>query len=157
MKHTKENLPLEKFPHIIFTQNTINTNKKLVELLNKRKQISAPEKENLNDFEVNERNILLVKTDIELAKVHTSVIKNEMHLNEFIDGCVRVLNEMENNYDAIIAKSERKKKQDEKIAEILESRNEELFQENWEQKINFYLGLREGLKNDSGVKTMSKV
>jgi hypothetical protein len=143
MKYTVENLPKEKFPHISFTEKTIATNKKLVELFNKRKEISEPIKENLNDFEANERNILIVKTEIELSKVHTSIIKNELHLKEFIEGCIRVLNEMENNYEQLIAKCERKKKQDEKIASILATRDEELFKDNLEQKINFYLSLRD--------------
>jgi hypothetical protein len=50
---------------------------------------------------------------------------------------------MENNYEQLIAKCERKKKQDEKIASILATRDEELFKDNLEQKINFYLSLRD--------------
>ena len=86
-------LPVEKLPHLRITLESIENLKKLIELLKKRKEIITSSEEKLTEYEHNERAIQLIKTEVELSKVHTSIIQKEMHLKDFTGGMQNILKE----------------------------------------------------------------
>jgi hypothetical protein len=135
-------LPVEKLPHLRITLESIETLKELIKLLNKRKQIIQSNEEKLSDYDNNERAIQLIKTEIELAKAHTSIIQKETHLKDFSGGMQNILNEMNEKWDALMQKAESKAKHNPDLAKVLALADATKFDENWEFKVNFYVNIR---------------
>ena len=135
-------LPVEKLPHLRITLESIETLKKLIELLNKRKDIITSSEEKLTEYEHNERAIHLIKTEIELAKTHTAIIQKEMHLKDFTGGMQSILKEMNEKWDALMNKAETKAKHNPDLAKVLVLADATKFDENWEFKVNFYVNVR---------------
>jgi len=108
----KVTIPMEKFPRLCAISKEIGQRQELVDCLNARKLIIIEGEEGLSNFERNERKILLLKTDIELAKVHTSIINKKREIKDYFDKVVYpyidvIDNEIEKLF--IKAKTERKK------------------------------------------------
>ena len=135
-------LPVEKLPHLRITLESIETLKKLIVLLEKRKDIITSSEEKLTEYEHNERAIQLIKTEMELSKAHTSIIQKEMHLKDFTGGMKNILNEMDEKWDGLMQKAEKKAKHDTDLAKVLELADAKKFEENWEFKVNFYVNVR---------------
>lgn len=135
-------LPVEKLPHLRITLESIETLKKLIVLLEKRKDIITSSEEKLTEYEHNERDIQLIKTEMELSKAHTSIIQKQMHLKDFTGGMENILKEMDEKWDGLMQKAEKKAKHDTDIAKVLEMADAKKFDENWEFKVNFYVNIR---------------
>jgi deoxyribodipyrimidine photolyase len=135
-------LPVEKLPHLRITLESIETLKELIKLLNKRKQIIQSNEEKVTEYEHNERAIQLIKTEIELAKAHTSIIQKEIHLKDFSGGMQNILNEMNEKWDSLMQKAESKAKNSPELQKVLALNDATKFDENWEFKVNFYVNVR---------------
>jgi hypothetical protein len=135
-------LPVEKLPHLRITLESIENLKKLIELLKKRKEIITSSEEKLTEYEHNERAIQLIKTEVELSKVHTSIIQKEMHLKDFTGGMQNILKEMDDKWDGLMQKAENKAKHNPDLAKVLALTDATKFDENWEFKVNFYVNVR---------------
>lgn len=135
-------LPVEKLPHLRITLESIETLKKLIELLNKRKEIITSTDEVLTNYEDNERAIQLIKTDMELSKIQTSIVQKEMHLKDFTGGMKNILKEMDEKWDGLMQKAESKAKHNPDLAKVLALSDATKFDENWEFKVNFYVNVR---------------
>jgi hypothetical protein len=152
-------LPVEKLPHLRITLESINTLKNLISLLEKRKEIITSSEEKLTDYEKNERAIQLIKTEIELAKSHTAIIQKEMHVKDFSEGMENILKELNEKWDGLMEKAEKKAKNDADLRKVLDMADAKKFDENWEFKVNFYVNIRQMIypksdpsKNLSAVK-----
>lgn len=136
------NLPIEKLPHLKFTKDSIDTANRLIDLLKNRKEIILSNKDLLTDYEKNERAIQLIKTDLELSKLHTSIIQKEMHIKDYTGGMLNILKEIDEKWDSLMEKAEKKAKHDEDIAKVLKLSDAKKFDEDWEFKVNFYVNVR---------------
>ena len=135
-------IPMEKFPRLEAIGKTIANLKELVENLNKRKEIIKSDQEEISKFEKNERKILLCKTDIELAKVHTGIIAKERDIKEYLDKIVYpYINEIETEFDVVMAKARERAKKDGVLASVMNEVDYEMFKENWEHKFNHYIAI----------------
>jgi len=135
-------LPVEKMPHLKYTKESIEILKKLIELLNKRKDIITSSEEKLTDYDNNERAIQLIKTEIELSKTHTAIIQKENHEKEFIEGCTTILKEIELKWVELMEKAKKKANNLPDLAKILTENNFNMCNDNIEFKIDFYINVR---------------
>jgi hypothetical protein len=149
-------LPMEKFKHLQITKDSIEQLKGLVELLNKRKKLILADEENLTPYEFNERKISLVKTDIELAKVHSTIIQKEMYFKDFVDKATSVLKEIDKRWVEIMEKAEKKSAKDEPLSKLLQEGKGKDFESNLEEKIAFYINVKNAVY-PKGEPTLSKV
>lgn len=136
-------IPMEKFPRLEAVGKTIENLKTLVEHLNKRKEIIKADQDEVSKFEKNERKILLCKTDIELAKVHTGIIAKERDIKEYLDKIVYpYIDEIETQFDVVMAKARERAKKDGVLASVMNEVNYEMFKDNWEHKFNHYIAIK---------------
>ena len=84
-----ELLPIDKLPHLRFQVESTERSQKIIDALNKRKSLLERMLEmdvdanHLNAlYEHNEKALLLIKTDIELAKTHTELIKKKDYIKD---------------------------------------------------------------------------
>jgi hypothetical protein len=121
----------------------IEQRKRLVELLNKRKKIITINDDGLSIYEKNERDILVVKTDFELAKIHSSIQQKELTYKDYLDNSLRWLKEIETDWDKLIEKATKlARNNNDTIKQLLALRDDKKFEENWEHKIWFYVELK---------------
>lgn len=137
-------LPIEKFPYLQIQKESVATLKSLIDLLNKRIKLLQG-KDNVSDYESNEDKITKIKTEIELAKLHTQVIQKEKTIKEYVDNITDYLKEIETNWDIVIAKANEKVKTNKLIAEIIEEGGKQDFTKNYEYKIAHYIQLKNAL------------
>lgn len=136
-------LPLDKFPHLQHTKNSIDTLKNLVELLNKRKRIIENSTEELKPYEQNERQIALIKTDIELAKVHTGIKQKEIYFKDFSNNVTTYLKEIEEKWDTLMEKARKTANNNNPdLKKLLDEADHTEFEKNWELKINHYIRVK---------------
>lgn len=148
-------IPLEKLPHLQITQKAIDTLKQLAELLNNRKKIAIElnsiedeldkqGKSNgglVGDYARNERNILLLKTDFELAKVHSNIVQKEMYFKDYMGNIKTILAEMELKWESLMEKA-KTKKHNADLVRLLEEADMVKFEQNLEFKVNHYLQVK---------------
>lgn len=149
-------LPMEKFKHLQITKDAIEQLKGLVELLNKRKKLILADEENLTPYEQNERKISMVKTDIELAKLHSTIIQKEMYFKDFVTNATNVLQEMDKRWAEIMDKADKKSAKDEVLLKLLEEGKTKDFDNNLEEKIAFYIKVK-NIVYPKGEPTLKKV
>lgn len=137
-------IPMDKFPYLQIQKDSVATLKSLIDLLNKRIKL-LQEKSIVSDYESNENKITKIKTEIELAKLHTQVIQKEKTIKEYVDSITEYLKEIETNWDDVIAKANDKVKTNKLIAEIIEQGSKQDFTKNYEYKIAHYIQLKNAL------------
>lgn len=159
-----ELLPIDKLSHLKFQVEAKETFEKIIESLNKRKvllkellSVTIDPSHTLSMYEQNERELLLIKTDIELAKTHTSVIQKEKYIEDVRNSFSTILKEMDLEWSNLIEKAEslREKKSD--VDDILKTFDMVKFEENWELAVNFYVTLKNTIYPIKQEKKLSKV
>lgn len=142
MEKSNTTIDIEKFPYLKIQQKSISEYKKLIDLLNKRKELSKDQWDNLTPYEKNEREILLLKTDRDLASTHTKIIQMEDQLNDFMEALPKNIEEMESKWDMIMNIAAKKAERDKAFAKTVESLKNDFpeseFETNYEYKLNFY-------------------
>ncbi len=137
-------LPLDKFPYLQIQKDSVATLKSLIDLLNKRIKL-LHSKENVSDYEGNEDKITKIKTEIELAKLHTQVVQKENTIKEYVDNITQYLKEIETEWDNVIAKANQKIKTNKLVAQLIEQGSKQDFTKNYEYKIAHYIHLKNAL------------
>ena len=149
----KVTIPMEKFPRLCAISKEITQRQELVDALNARKLIIIEGEEGISNFERNERKILLLKTDIELAKVHTSIINKKREIKEYFDKVVYpYIDVIDNEIEKLFIKAKERAKKDGVLAGVLREINTDLFSENWEHKFNYYIAVKNYLDPKKGLK-----
>lgn len=133
----------------------INQKEKLIELLNTRKAIAFDSKQMLSEYEVNERRILLIKTDLELQQLHSKLYQQKDYAQQYKSGMLSALKELGEKWEETIAAA--KGSDNSEVQEILAKRNDEEMEKNWELLVNFYMTLCDKLSNSSKFIQMKKV
>lgn len=148
----KVTIPMEKFPRLCAISKEVTERQKLVDCLNARKLIIIEGEEGLSNFEKNEREILLLKTDIELAKVHTSIISKKREVKDYFDKVVYpYIGVIDNEIEKLFIKAKERSKKDGVLANVLREINTELFADNWEHKFNYYIAVKNYLDPKKGL------
>ena len=146
MKKEDLGFPIEKFPRINSIKETIASYKELVECLNTRKRLLKAELKDAKDltpYEVNEKRILLIKTDVDLAKTHTSIIMKEADVNDYISRVIMpAIGEIDEKYESLLNNAKACAKKDKVMQKVMSEAKFELFEENWEHKFNFYMAVK---------------
>jgi hypothetical protein len=149
----KVTIPMEKFPRLCAISKEIGQRQELVDCLNARKLIIIEGEEGLSNFERNERKILLLKTDIELAKVHTSIINKKREIKDYFDKVVYpYIDVIDNEIEKLFIKAKDRAKKDGVLAGVLREINTDLFADNWEHKFNYYIAVKNYLDPRKGLK-----
>jgi hypothetical protein len=157
-------LPIDKLPHLKFQVEAVETYDKIIASLNKRKvylkellSVTIDPLHTLSMYEQNERELLLVKTDLELAKTHTSKIQKEKYIEDVRNSFSTIIKEMDLEWANLIEKAEsiREKKSD--VDAILKTFDMVKFEENWELAVNFYVTLKNTINPPKEEKKLSKV
>ena len=111
-----ETLPIDKLPYLKFQDEAVERSENTINHLNKRKtmlkELIEVNKDSLDiqvQYDNNERELLLIKTDVELAKTHTDKIKRLDHIKEMRKDFCKVLIEMDSEWQNLIIKAEEKK------------------------------------------------
>jgi hypothetical protein len=146
----KVTIPMEKFPRLCAISKEIGQRQELVDCLNARKLIIIEGEEGLSNFE---RKILLLKTDIELAKVHTSIINKKREIKDYFDKVVYpYIDVIDNEIEKLFIKAKDRAKKDGVLAGVLREINTDLFADNWEHKFNYYIAVKNYLDPRKGLK-----
>jgi len=146
----------EKSTYLKINQSKIENFEKLIALLNKRKEIVESNQEKLTEFETNERAILLLKTDYELAKHHNTLISIKKECDGYIEKATDIVIEMDEKWNEVLAKAKREAVNKKDIATIVKSMDEVDFEANIDVKINYYLQLKSMVYNQKNP-TLKKV
>lgn len=146
----------EKSSYIKINKSKLADLEKMIELLNKRKSIINESNVKATEFEANEHQILLLKTDYELAKHHKSCIGIKAELQKYIDGASEVITEMESKWNEVIARAKKDADKKADIKAIIKSMDDVNFDENIDVKINYYVQLKSMVFN-TGKPSLRKV
>ena len=177
---TPEELDVNKLPHLRFNMEAIATQQKLIHHLNERKRMikekitksiaasgitrgfdgngqeiisSAPYHVNtISEYDKNEMEIELIKTDAELASTHTKIHQKQIHIGDLRRNFSNTLEEMNKKWDEVIEKAKAKSATRPAIKEELEKLDETLFAENWEHAASFYLNLKQLINSGKPLK-----
>ena len=133
----------------------------MIELLNKRKElitsIVGDDIETLGEeYEQNEKLILLLKTDYDLSNHHKKRIALEKESAEYLVEAIKVCDEMNHKWNEVVAKAKRDAVNKKDIGAILESMNSVDLEENIDIKLNYYIQLKSMVYN-TGTNKMRKV
>jgi hypothetical protein len=153
-------VPFEKFPRLMALRKSIEELKDLIEYLNKRKKFLSEDQDSVSDYQRNENKISVIKTNIELAKVHTSIIHKERDIKDYLDKVYYpFFNEIDTDWNALLEKAKEKSKKDGTLANVLNETDHSLFTDNWEHKFNFYIAVKNYLypKKAKVVQKLKKV
>lgn len=151
----------KKFPHLTNVKDSAEQLTQYIEKLNKRKLIIATQNNDKSDFEKNEDEILLIKTDWELGKSHKNLAEKTDYITNFTQKLVEYIVEVNENYEAMIEKTNtfynnnRTAKNNEQIKAIevqMEKVKDVDLNENWEVRITHYIVLRTIFENPTKKK-----
>lgn len=142
-------IPFEKFPSVTFAKNEINQVKSLIEKLNLRKRIIAEKLvEIIDEYDKNEFEIDLIKTDMELANRYTYIYKKEAEINEYIEKTIIPnIKEAVVNFNMLIEKAKVVGENDSILKSVIDSLDLKLADENYDFRINHYLAIKNYLNN----------
>lgn len=149
-RNSKEmEIDFSKFPSIEFNKSQLEQQKRLVEKLNKRKELAVKRDDlGIDEYEANEREILLIQTDVQLANAHAAILKKEASIKDYIDNTIKP------NYEAIsgisftnlLENAKLRAVKDHTMRKYLSSTDWSVIAENWDYKINFYLSVKKYLQ-----------
>ena len=125
---TADTLPLEKFPHLTYQTKSVATYEKLVGCLLKRKEYLEMESEE-DEYDMNERDIALLQTELELEKLQTTLYQKKVRVGDFRKSCYEVLKEIEEKWNEVLAKARLMMDKNEEIKKAMSDEKKELFEE----------------------------
>ncbi len=96
-----------------------------------------------SSYEINEIEILRYKTLVEISKVTQSINAKQHGFNQELNNYLYSVNDVENNFDSLIAKAKKESSID--VKHILHEANWKTMDENIEEKISFYNQLEQRL------------
>jgi hypothetical protein len=139
---TEETLPLNKLTHLRLQIEDTETLRQLVSLMDDRRKIISASmqdwEKSLDAYDFNERKISAVKTNIELAKVHTAIIRKENYIAEHKKLLVKTLVEMQEKWSETFDKLSKIANTNDAAKELLDKFDMATFDANWEIAIDFY-------------------
>jgi len=138
----KAELDLSKYPFLAAKKKAIETREKMVRLLNNRKELLTAKMNSQIGYELNESKILILKTDDELAKIHTGLIQAKQQYEGFYLSCQLTTEEMDNKYQGLVSEATDKRKYSKEIDEVFSTVDFDEMAADYDKKISFYLKLK---------------
>ena len=134
---------MDKFPHLKNVKETISSIQREIELLNERKRLSAAYKENVSsNYETNELELVLLRTDREISKLFKTLNDQEKHFKNYKEKLSSLLDEVSENFDSYIKEQRKLIMTSDDVRFCFEQFKPFDFNENWEAKIQFYSNLQ---------------
>ncbi len=134
---------MDKFPHLKNVKETISSIQQEIELLNERKRLSAAYKENVSsNYETNELELVLLRTDREISKLFKTLNDQEKHFKNYKEKLSSLLDEVSENFDSYIKEQRKLIMTSDDVRFCFEQFKPFDFNENWEAKIQFYSNLQ---------------
>lgn len=134
---------MDKFPHLKNVKETISSIQKEIELLNERKRLSTARKEGIiSKYEVNELELVLLRTDREISKLFKTLNDQEKHFKNYKEKLSYLLDEVSENFDSYIKEQRKLIMTSDDVRFCFEQFKPFDFNENWEAKIQFYSNLQ---------------
>lgn len=141
----KMSFKLEKFPHLLNLKNTIEDMKRYIDLLNKRKVLLKEKNTEKSEYEKNEDEIVIIRTNWELAKSHKNLREKENYFTEFCEKLEEHIKETNENFDDVVSKA-RNWRGNKTIAEQLrvefETVEKEDLNKDWQMRIKHFITLK---------------
>jgi hypothetical protein len=138
-------IPMDKFPRLQSLQKIVADLKNLVEYLNKRKSLIKNNIDEVTPYQNNENKILVIQTDIELARLHTTIYEKEKQIKDYMDNELKSLNECDEEFENLMNKAREVAKSDALLDGVIKETNFDFFKENYEHKLNHYLAIKKYL------------
>lgn len=139
----KMKIIMDKFPHLKNVKETISSIQREIELLNERKRLSAAHKENIiSNYEWNELDLVLLRTDREISKLFKTLNDQEKHFKNYKEKLSSLLDEVSENFDSYIKEQRKLIMTSDDVRFCFEQFKPFDFNENWEAKIQFYSNLQ---------------
>jgi hypothetical protein len=148
---------MSKFPHLNNVKNNISSIQREIELLNKRKRLWTAEIANLSEFEQNELELKMLRTDRELSKLFKGLNEQETHFKNYKDKVDSTIKEMNLNYDEFVDSCKKLKSTNEDIKNAFDQYAVFDFEANWEARVMFYASLKHALEPKTEKQPESKL
>ena len=138
---------LEKFPHLISVKNAIESQKRYIECMNKRKVLIKENNAEKSEYQKNEDEIVLLRTDWELAKAHKNLREKEDYFRDFSQQVSGYVDEVNEKYEQVFSKaksfkSERNKVIYEQLQAEFDAVKDVDMDEDWQMRIKHYITLK---------------
>jgi hypothetical protein len=138
-------IPMDKFPRLQSLQKIVADLHNLVEYFNKRKSLIKNNIDEVTPYQNNENKILVIQTDIELARLHTTIYEKEKQIKDYMENEMKSLNECDEEFETLMNKAREVAKNDTLLDGVLKETNFDFFKENYEHKLNHYLAIKKYL------------
>ena len=147
MSMSKMSFDLEKFPHLISVKSAVESQKSYIECMNKRKVLIRENNSEKSEYQKNEDEIVLIRTDWELAKAHKNLREKENYFRDFSENIASYIDEVNEKFDQVFLKATSFKEQRNKV--IYEQLKAEFdtvkdvdMNEDWQMRIKHYITLK---------------
>jgi hypothetical protein len=138
-------IPMDKFPRLQSLQKIVADLKNLVEYFNKRKSMLTNNSEEVSAYQKNENKIIVIQTDIELARLHTTIYEKEKQIKDYLDNEMKSFSECEEEFENLMNNAREVAKKDALLDGVIKETNFDFFKENYEHKLNHYLAIKKYL------------
>lgn len=154
MKKKEMTLDLKFFPYLQRVKDSIDQYKELVDYLNVRQELINTDNSKLTEYEKNDRKIIGLKTNMELAKTHKTIIEKEQYLEQYTTHITKNMTEMDKCWDWLMAEAQKLRKKNKSFEEEFDSIDRSEFDTNYEFKLAHYLFVKKAI-NPSKTKMKS--
>jgi hypothetical protein len=150
-----------KFPHLLTMKQRVDELTLYIEKLNLRKVLITSKNAVKSQYDQNEDEILLIRTDWELAKSHKDLAEKTEYVKNFTEKLVTYIDEVNENFETMRSKAlsyyeNNKKSKNNETVKALELEFEAIkdtdLDENWEVRIKHYIVLRTIFENQKKPK-----
>ena len=151
----------KKFTHLTSVKESVEMLTSYVEKLNKRKVLINSQQEDKSEFEKNEDEITLIKTDWDLAKTHKNLAEKNEYLKNFTAKLIEYIDEVNENFESMSEKAHsyynlNKGSKKNEIVQALKDEWKNIegvdLNENWDVRIKHYIVLRTIFEQDKSKK-----
>lgn len=147
MSMSKMSFDLEKFPHLISVKQGIDSQKRYIECMNKRKVLIKENTSEKTEYQKNEDEIVVLRTDWELAKAHKNLREKEDYFRDFSQQIAGYIDEVNEKYDQVYEKAkaykvERNKVIYEQLQAEFDAVKDVDMDDDWQMRIKHYITLK---------------
>jgi len=133
-------------PYAEKLQETLKTQKKMLECLEKRLVLMTESYATKTEFEKNEIEILRIKTEAEIDILKRVISEKENYFVRYMQQFVADLEDMEKNYERLLKICRAQQNANDGAKQLLNSVKWDVLEKNIEVKVHFYKRMKDFLK-----------
>lgn len=133
-------------PYMKVLQGTLTTTRLMLECLEKRKVLITADMSKKSEYEKNEIQITLIKTQGEIDVLKGIIREKENYFAKYIQEFAKDVDEMDKNYDRLLKEGKAVEKTNKGVQQLFGSVKWDVMEKNIEVKLVFYKRLRDLLK-----------